>query len=112
MTQASVKAFLSFLIQLLAKLVPGLSGLLGGPLGWLIGIGLSWLAAILYNLIERLARFAKIDAEISAQITEAKNATDALKQVQKDPDATPEQRAKGLADFTNAVRSLGHFVLR
>lgn len=111
MSKEVIKALLSLAIQVLGKLIPALGGLLGGPLGWLAGLAISYLSGLLYDLVERLARFASIDAQVHKDLAGAKVAQAVLVAAQKNPNTTEAERAKALEDFTSAVRSLGKFKL-
>lgn len=110
-TKDVIKALLALGIQLLGKFIPVLAGFLGGPLGFLAGWAISFLSGLLYDWVEKLARYASIDHEVHTDIVAAKAADIALVLVQNNKDATEAEHAKAIADFTAAVSKLGRFKL-
>ncbi len=112
MKDTILKALLSFGVSAIAKLIPALSGLLGGPLGFVVGIAINWLTGKLYDWLEQLARYRAIDAQIKSDVAGVKAAATDLKKVQDDTTSSEDQRAKALVDFTNAARTLGKFRLQ
>jgi len=109
LNKAVIQALLQLGIKLLGLAIPWLGILLGGPLGWLAGFAISWLTGVVYDLVARYARLTAIDSVVEKQVTAAKNATDALKAVQTNAQATAQEREKALADFKVAVRALTKF---
>lgn len=106
-----LKDFLKLLISRLAiyilpKLIPWLAGFMGGPLGWIIGIVVTWLSGKLADAIAIWVKYKQIDAQVQKEVDAAKVASDALVQIQKDPNATKEQHDKAIQDFRNAYRDL------
>lgn len=109
MSKELIKALLQIGVSLLGKLIPALGGLLGGPLGWLAGLAISYLSGLLYDWVERLARFAAIDHQVQADLNLAIASNQALAIVQNNPNATKEEHDKAIADFISAHRTLGKF---
>jgi len=109
LNKAVIQALLQLGIKLLGLAIPWLGTLLGGPLGWLAGFAISWLSGLVYDLVARYARLKAVDAAVEKQVADAKTATDALKLVQSNAQATAQEREKALADFKAAVRALTKF---
>lgn len=112
MDPALIKAILAIGIQLLSGVViPWLTGLIGGPLGWLAGLALKYLVGMLEDMADRYLRFADIDAKIKEALVEVKSAATSLKAAQNNPGTTEAEREKALKDFSAAARKLGRFRL-
>lgn len=112
MSESVIKALLQLGIQLAGRLIPWLGGFLAGPFGFIASFLISWLTGKLYAWLEQMARYNKIDVEVQADLVAAKDAQVNLRKVQDDKNATGEQRAKALADFTTAVGKFGRFKLQ
>lgn len=111
--KAIIKALLSLGISLLGKFIPFLATLTGMPvIGWIIGLGVSYLSGVLYKMIETWARYNAIDNAVSKEVTEAQKKTEELKIIQNDPTATEADRAKKLEEFRLAVRNLTKYRVR
>lgn len=108
---AVIKSLLSLGISALGKLIPALGGFIGGPFGFIATLAISWLSGILYDMVERMARFAKIDSQAQKDLSDAKSAGADLKKVQEDPATTKEEREKAISAFADRVRALGKFRL-
>jgi hypothetical protein len=111
MSKELIKILLGIGIQLLGKLIPFLGTFLAGPLGFVAGVAISYLSGILYDWIEKMARFAAIDSQAMKDLNLAKAASEALVDVQTNTLATKEEHVKALADFATRVGVLGKFKL-
>lgn len=109
--KALIKFLLTMGVQLLGKAIPFLGGFVGGPLGFLASWAIGYLTGVLYDWIERLAKFAEIDSDVADKVTKAKEATAALNAVQKNKEATHEQHEKAIAEFIARHRDLGRLRL-
>lgn len=92
-------------VALLGILIPWLGGLLNIPvLGWVIRLGVDYLSAFLFDLIDRAVAERLIDQKIQDQVTVARSALTALNE--KPEGETPDQRQKKIAEFQEAMRRL------
>lgn len=98
------KILLTLGVQLLGKLIPALGGLLGGPLGWIIGLIIPYLSGLLFDWAEKLARFNAIDKRVADIVNEAVRTREEFIRVNENLVASPEERAKAYEDFKAARR--------
>ena len=107
-----IKLLLTLGVQVLAKVIPSLAGLLGGPFGFLVSWAISFLTGVLYKWAEKLARYRKIDIAAEADRKAVEQKQLALEAMQKNPNRTEEERAKAIADFAAAVSKFGNIRLQ
>jgi len=108
-----IKLLLQLGISLLGKFIPWLATLTGLPvIGWVIGLAVSYLAGVLAKMVDTWLRYKAIDAQIEKEVAEAKAATEKLKVVQANPNATKEERDKSLEEFRLAVWNLTKYRVR
>lgn len=100
MSEAWAK-LLELLVRAAIALIPTIAGLIGGPLGWIAGKAL----AMLLSFVERAARWARIDATISAQVEAVKKNLEILKAAQKSGNGKTE----ALDGFKISVEKLVRF---
>lgn len=104
---AVVKLLIDWAIKAIgASILPWLGTLLGGPFGWLVGIGISLLTKFVAQLIYWKVKFFQTDVKWEARADDLTAKAAALLEAQKDKNATPEDRAKKLADAIAAARAL------
>lgn len=104
MSESLIKLLLQGGIRALGAIIPALGSFLGGPFGFLASMAINFLTGILYSMVERLSRYAGVDARILAVVAEAKVTTAALEAVERDPQATQEQKDKAYEDFKASHR--------
>jgi hypothetical protein len=105
------KIILGLGITVVKALIPWLGTLLGGPLGFVASWAAGYLAGLLYDLVERYARFAAIDSEVLGQVQVAKTETAAFKAVQDNPASTPEVKNAAKEKLRLALIALGRVQL-
>lgn len=102
-----IQALLKLAITALVKFIPFLASLSTMPvIGWLFGLGVTWLSGILAQAIATWIKYKQIDAAAQAEVDKAKQAAEALKNIQAKPEATKEEYAKAIEDFKSAYRDL------
>ena len=104
MSESLIKILLQVGIKLLGHLIPALGSFLGGPLGWLAGIAISWLTGILFDLVERLGRYAGVDHRYAEIVAAAKAAELKWNLTVENPNSTKEEKEKALEEFKEAHR--------
>lgn len=106
MSESIIKLLLQVGIQALGKIIPALGGFLGGPLGFLATLAISWLSGLLFDWIEKLRKFGAVDKRYLDIANGVKAANDAYIAVVDKPDSTSEQKAKAYDDFKAAIRKI------
>jgi hypothetical protein len=106
------KAILGLGISVLKYLIPWLGSLLGGPLGIVAGWAVSYLTGLLYDMVERYMRLAAIDNEVKKQIEIAKEETKNFEAIQKNNEATIEEKSVAKEKLRLALITLGRIKLR
>lgn len=105
------KVLLSLGIVVLKKLIPWLGTLLGGPLGFIASFAIGYLTDILYDMVERYMRFAAIDNEVKKQIEIAKEETKNFEAVQKNNEASVEEKTVAKEKLRVALVTLSRIKL-
>ena len=104
-----LKALLTWGVQLIGKsLLPWLGSLMGGPFGFLVSWGISYFTSLLYDMVERLARFGEIDKKWKE---EADNMIAAQKKLQEAYEKK-ELDDQAVQDFLDAADKLSKYKLQ
>lgn len=103
----ALKAIIDLAIKLLLGLIPAVASFLSIPvIGWIAGLAISWMTRLLYDLVERAARFKKIEEQVRIDVEAAKKAFSDLKDVVQNP-STKDVYDGARARFDDAVSRLG-----